>query len=135
MVFLSTASFANALVYTTMVFSIIGITFHLISSIVISVIIGLANSVINSFTDSLGVQSSLGVSFLATTWIAWVLFLLAGEYWIFVWFVEVRTHAFKARYRTLQEMGDYKGIFRELLSDLRRPKKTKVVENREEAYI
>jgi hypothetical protein len=35
------------------------------------------------------------------------------------WFIEFRTRSYKARQRTAQEIGDYKGIKREVLSDLR----------------
>jgi hypothetical protein len=122
----------KTLVHTTMSVSLIGITFHLIASIAMSSIAGLANSVVNSFGNSLGVQSKAGVAFLALTWSAWVLELLAGWYWISVWFVEVRTYAVKARYRTSREMGNYRGVFKEVINDLRRPKEMDLVRDQDE---
>lgn len=122
----SGAKFSKILIYTTIVFAGLGITFHLVASIGVTVVISLANTVVNAVGNDLGLYSKVGNEFLALTWISFVLIFVAGSYWGAVWFVELRTYAVKARYRTIQEIGDYRGIFSEVIDDFRRPKDQKI---------
>jgi hypothetical protein len=108
LIVLSNAPFAKVLIYSTIVLAWLGIVFHLVASIGVTVIIAIANTVINTVGNDLGVYSSMGSKFLALTWVAWALIFISGLYWGTVWFVELRTWAIKARYRTTQEIGDYR---------------------------
>jgi hypothetical protein len=74
---------------------------------------------INSFSDVLGLSATVGGKYLAVIWVAYIAAQMANGYWMSTWFIEFRTRSYKARQRTAQEMGDYKGIKREVLSDLR----------------
>jgi len=74
---------------------------------------------INSFSDVLGLSATVGGKFLALIWIAYIAAQAANGYWMTTWFIEFRTRSYKARQRTAQEIGEYKGIKREVLSDLR----------------
>jgi pantothenate kinase len=119
---LSGAAFAKILIYSTIVFSWLGVVFHLAAAIGVTAIIAIANTVINTVGNNLGVYSYMGTKFLIMIWVAWALIFISALYWGTVWFVEIRTYAIKARYRTSQEIGDYRGTFLEVADDFRRPK-------------
>lgn len=44
---------------------------------------------------------------------------MASFYWIAVWFVESRQISFRIRRRETGEVGDYRGIFKEVRGDIR----------------
>ncbi|KIM94167.1 hypothetical protein OIDMADRAFT_61000 [Oidiodendron maius Zn] len=77
------------------------------------------NKAINNSSAILGISAAVGGKFLALIWAAYVAAQMANGYWIATWFVKFRTVSYKARHRTPQQMRSYKGIWREILSDLR----------------
>lgn len=83
---------------------------------------GFAHSVasqMNSLTPDTGLSAEVGTKYLTFLWIGFIAMFMANAYWMTVWFVEFRARSYKARARTPMEMGDYKGINREVLSDIR----------------
>ncbi|TVY84822.1 hypothetical protein LSUE1_G002097 [Lachnellula suecica] len=80
------------------------------------------SSTMNSFSDTSGLSATIGGKFLALIWFGYIAAQMANGYWMTTWFVTFRKSSYKARWRTQQEMGDYKGIKKEILSDLRLPK-------------
>lgn len=83
------------------------------------------NFVTNKFGNTLGVSAKIGKAFIALIWLGFVLQSLASSYWLCVWFVEFRQTSFRIRKREASEIGDYRGIFREIQSDFRFPKEPK----------
>lgn len=77
------------------------------------------NKVINNSSTIVGLSVTVGGEFLALIWIGYVAAQMANGYWVATWFVKFRTVSYKARLRTPQQMRSYKGIWREILSDLR----------------
>ena len=60
-----------------------------------------------------------GTSVLLIVWLAWLLVSLSVVYWGIVWFVEVRQSSFTRRKRSDDEVGNWKGIGREIRSDVK----------------
>ena len=77
------------------------------------------NKSINNLSDTTGLSSEIGSKYLAFIWIGYIAAFVANSYWTTVWFVEFRLRSYKARARTAQQMGDYKGAGKEILSDIR----------------
>jgi hypothetical protein len=74
---------------------------------------------INGFSDVTGLSAKVGTKFLVFMGIAFLGAQGANAYWTTVWFIEFRKRSYKARARTQLEMGDYKGIKKEVVSDIR----------------
>ena len=91
----------------------------LTTAITVTVLVSAISSSINGFSDTLGLRAGVGPKFFAFMWVGFVVAQMANWYWLAVWFVEFRQRSYKARRRTRREMGDYKGIGREVLSDFR----------------
>ncbi|RDW73328.1 hypothetical protein BP6252_07235 [Coleophoma cylindrospora] len=77
------------------------------------------SSTINKFSYALGLTATVGTKFLIFMWIGFIAAQMANSYWVTVWFVEYRKRSYKARERTPQEIGDYKNVGKELMSDIR----------------
>jgi hypothetical protein len=74
----------------------------------------------NNFSDVSGLSVAVGGKFLAFIWIGYTAAQIANGYWIATWFVKFRTTSYKVRQRTPQQMqAGYKGIKKEVLSDIR----------------
>lgn len=76
----------------------------------------------NKFGQSAGISANVGVIFIVLIWLGFVCQVFASSYWFCVWFVEFRQVSFRIRKREIGEIGDYKGILREVKSDVRSPK-------------
>jgi hypothetical protein len=50
------------------------------------------------------------------------LILFSSSYWVAIWFVEFRRHSLKVRRRTPEQIGNWSGLFREVLGDFRSDK-------------
>lgn len=110
---------SNMLVYLALGFSLLGLTFQLMASVAVTIMVSLIKSLVNSFGDSVGLEVVAGKGFLVFTWVSAGLLLVAQWYWGVVWWVEVRTVAWKARKRTWDEVGNWRGIFGEMKRDLK----------------
>lgn len=61
----------------------------------------------------------MGSKILIFIWVGFACSLLADIYWLSIWIVEFRSISFRARRRTQDEIGDWKGIWREVKDDVR----------------
>lgn len=91
----------------------------LVLAIVSTVVIAYGSSTINQFGTGLSIQVKQGSSFLAFIWVSAILSLIAGSYWLAVWFVAFRKSAFSRRSRTQSQIGNWTGIFGEVRRDLK----------------
>jgi hypothetical protein len=82
---------SRVLLYINMGFSILGVVFTLAGSIAVTVIAKLLAGVVNMIGNGVGLYAESGNKFLALSWIASVMILLANAYWLSIWFVEFKS--------------------------------------------
>ncbi|KAK1579605.1 uncharacterized protein LY79DRAFT_563775 [Colletotrichum navitas] len=111
--------FVRALVLVSLVFSLLAsITLPTFAVILTALVYG-ARNMLNKTMDAFGIQIQAGGSFIAMAWVAAVASMAAATYWFMVWFVSFRRTAFSRRKRTENEIGNWRGIFREVKGDLK----------------
>ncbi|KAH6673061.1 hypothetical protein B0J14DRAFT_592305 [Halenospora varia] len=103
----------------------IGILTRSIDAILATTISVTLKFVVNKFGSTVGVSATTGGTFIALIWLGFVFQSLASSYWLCVWFVEFRQISFRIRKREPGEIGDYRGIVREIKRDVRSPKEHK----------
>jgi len=89
-----------------------------LAAVATGIIVGGQRS-IHGLSTALGLAVGEGSAFLALTWVAAAGGAVAATYWLAVWFVEFRRTAFARRRRSPEEIGNWKGIWREVREDLR----------------
>jgi hypothetical protein len=99
----------------------IGMITRTIDAILATAIAVLLSYITNKFGSTLGVSAQAGGIFIALIWVGFVCQLVAGLYWLGVWFVEFRQISFRARTRDEGDVEDYRGILKEIKSDVLRP--------------
>jgi hypothetical protein len=107
--------------YCALFFSFLGMNFTLTVSLNLTAVTIMVKNVVSQIEPALGVEASSGSAFLGSSWVAVICALVYNQYWIIVWLVEIRTIAFKRRTRTDAEMGNWKGVVRELKDDFKKP--------------
>lgn len=110
------------LVRINLVASVMGGTALFFFAVVMTGLILGGASILGDLSGAVGLQINEGGPFLALGWVAAVLGMGVAWYWFSVWFVGFRLSSFKRRARTGEEIGNWRGIFREVKSDLRLPK-------------
>ncbi|KAL8393846.1 hypothetical protein RB595_003558 [Gaeumannomyces hyphopodioides] len=83
--------------------------------------------------EALGVRARTSSRFVTMAWVAAVLSALAALHWWVVWFVEFRRHAYSKRRRTPQQVGNYRGILREVRADRALPREAEPAAKEEAA--
>lgn len=78
------------LVVANVSFTVLSSTFQFLASVVATVIINLSQKLIGEVGGALNIHSHKGGKVLLLTWLGWLFILLAGLYWFYIWFVEVR---------------------------------------------
>ncbi|GKT63849.1 SUR7 protein [Colletotrichum tofieldiae] len=111
--------FLRVLVLVSLIFSLIGsFVLPAFAAVTTGLIYG-GKSMLNKSMDAFGMQIQTGGPFVAMAWVAAVASMAAATYWFMVWFVSFRRTAFSRRKRTESEIGNWRGIFREVKGDLR----------------
>ncbi|OLN87615.1 hypothetical protein CCHL11_05647 [Colletotrichum chlorophyti] len=111
--------FVRALVLISLVFSVIGsFILPLFAIVTTGIIIG-GQRMLDRSTDAFGIKIQQGGPFLAMSWVAAVASMAAATYWFLVWFVSFRRTALSRRRRTENEIGNWRGIFREVKGDMK----------------
>ena len=101
--------------------SYLGSTFQFGSVIITTIVLVVASSTINRFGSYLGVEAHVGVKYLVVSWFSTIFMFTASTYWDIVWFVEFRKTAITRRWRTEPQMGNYRGILREVRNNWKTP--------------
>jgi len=109
---------SRVLLYINMGFSILGVVFTLAGSIAVTVIAKLLAGVVNMIGNGVGLYAESGNKFLALSWIASVMILLANAYWLSVWFVEFKSFRLVLERRPVEQRGSYLEILREVKENL-----------------
>lgn len=107
--------------YCALFFSFVGMNFTLTFTLNLTAVTMMVKNIVSQIEPALGVEASSGNTFLGSSWFAVVCALIYNQYWIIVWFVEIRTIAFKRRTRTDAEIGNWKGVVQELKADFKKP--------------
>ncbi|GJC87437.1 hypothetical protein ColLi_10275 [Colletotrichum liriopes] len=111
--------FLRVLVLVSLIFSLIGsFVLPAFAAVTTGLIYG-GKNMLNKSMDAFGMQIQTGGPFVAMAWVAAVASMAAATYWFMVWFVSFRRTAFSRRKRTESEIGNWRGIFREVKGDLR----------------
>ncbi|RDW67023.1 hypothetical protein BP5796_09772 [Coleophoma crateriformis] len=110
------------LMWTIFISTGLAVTFQFIGAVIVTAFAGGATAVVSKFGNGVGLYANMGIQLQIFVWVSFGLLLLSFSYWLSVWFVEFRQRSYKARRRTSYEIGNWKGIFAEVLSDLRLPK-------------
>lgn len=100
-------------------FATLATTAFWLIAITMSLVVGIANSIIGGFGEGLSLHVEQGGAFLAILWVAAVLSAVASTYWFVVWLVEFRRSAFSRRRRTEAQMGGYRQMVGELRKDFK----------------
>lgn len=87
----------------------------------LTAVISIVGQMVSSVGPALGVDSSPGVPFLASSWVACLFALLFNQYWMVVWLVEIRAYGFRRRIRTDEEIGNWSEAVAELKRDWKKP--------------
>jgi hypothetical protein len=109
------------LLYANISLASIGILTRSIDAVLATVISATLVFVTNKFGNSVGVSATTGGIFIALIWLGFVFQSIASLYWYGVWFVEFRQVSFRIRNREATEIGDYRGIVKEMKRDVRSP--------------
>ncbi|KAF9871366.1 hypothetical protein CkaCkLH20_11287 [Colletotrichum karsti] len=111
--------FLRVLVITSLIFSMIAATvLPLFAAVVTAIVVG-GRKMLDKEGDAFGIQIKQGGPFIAMSWVAAVASMAASSYWFSMWFVSFRRTAFSRRKRTESEIGNWRGIFREVKGDLK----------------
>lgn len=109
----------NIFVRINLCFSAVGAQFLLLSAITATVVVKAVGSFTNKFASTINIYVEDGNKFIRVVWIAVACAFPLQFLWFAVWFVEIRMWALRKRTREAQEIGNWKGIFREVWSDLK----------------
>ncbi|UQC87227.1 uncharacterized protein CLUP02_12729 [Colletotrichum lupini] len=119
--------FMRVLVLVSLVFSMLGAFVLPSFAIVTTSLIYGGKSMLNKSMAAFGMQIQTGGPFVAMAWVAAVASMAAASYWFIVWFVSFRRTAFSRRKRTENEIGNWRGIFREVKGDMLHTEKVEVL--------
>jgi len=108
---------SRLLIYFNVFWPALATAFAFLAAILVSVMVVLA-SLLNGFSDTVGVQVDLGGIALLVVWLSFVFVSLVIFYWTSVWFVETRKSSFIKRRRDEDEIGHWRGIGKEVWRDL-----------------
>ncbi|KAK2009029.1 hypothetical protein LZ32DRAFT_684203 [Colletotrichum eremochloae] len=111
--------FVRPLVIISLVFSLIGSFVLPAFAVVTTAVVYGARNLMSDMMDAFGMQIQAGGPFVAMAWVAAVASMAAATYWFMVWFVSFRRTAFSRRRRNENEIGNWRGIFREVKGDLK----------------
>jgi hypothetical protein len=102
-----------------MFWPVLASAFAFVAAILLTVVISGVFLLAGEIVDVAGTDVVQGTSVLLIVWLAWLLVSLSVVYWGIVWFVEVRQSSFTRRKRSDDEVGNWKGIGREIRSDVK----------------
>ncbi|KAJ5031488.1 dihydroceramide delta-desaturase [Bipolaris maydis] len=111
---------SRILAYINIMWPLLASTFAFLAATLLTIVIAGVFAAVDGVVNGVGVEVWQGGSVLFLAWLAWVLISLPVVYWGLVWFVEVRRWGFASRKRSEEEVGNWKGIGREVWSDLKR---------------
>lgn len=104
------------------------------ATVITALIVGESASV-RSLGQAIGLDLGFGTSFLIIEWAAAASSVVGTLYWLSVWFVDYRESSFSRTSRHPARIGDWYGIWDELVSDWRGPLRETQEQTDKEALI
>lgn len=104
----------------SLIFAALATLVLLLIALIMSLIVGIATSILGDFGEGLSLHIKGGGIFLAILWVSTVLSIVASLFWFVVWFVEFRKSSFSRRSRTPDQIGAYSQIIAEVKKDLKK---------------
>lgn len=109
---------SRILLYINIGFSTLGTAFLLTGSIAVTILSELMAKIVNMIGNGIGLYAEKGGKFIALTWVAFGMILLANTFWFVVWFVEFKTWSLVLRSRMPEQRGNYLRVFKEVKDNL-----------------
>lgn len=106
------------ILYVNLSLTTLGFITRLLDTILATAISVILSWVVNKFGNTLGMSANIGAIFITLVWLGFLFQTLASGFWDVVWFVEFRQVSFRKRRREKNEVGNYTGVLREVVSDL-----------------
>ncbi|KNG47960.1 sphingolipid delta4-desaturase [Stemphylium lycopersici] len=110
---------SRLLAYVNMFWPLLASIFAFLASTLFTVLIAGVFAAVGNVVGAAGVEVQQGASALLLAWLAWLLASLSLVYWGLVWFVEVRRSSLIKRKRSEDEVGNWRGIGREVWRDVK----------------
>ncbi|KAN0104969.1 hypothetical protein V8E51_010714 [Hyaloscypha variabilis] len=107
------------IIYSNLGFSTLGSIFQVVGAALATAVIAALNLAASSIGNGVGVYSTQGKTFLIFVWLSFALLVTSNWYWLAIWFVEVREFTLRVRRRGSDEIGNWRGLPREIWGDLR----------------
>ena len=114
---------SRLLIFVNILAAYLSSLFAFVAGLLLTVVVLGATSLTGNLGYALGLSIERNFRVLSFVWISCGLMLVVGVYWGVVWFVEVRRWSFVRRLRTDEEVGNWRGMKREIWRDIRREKK------------
>ncbi|KAF1928493.1 uncharacterized protein M421DRAFT_62912 [Didymella exigua CBS 183.55] len=108
---------SRLLVYANVFWPALASASAFLAAVIASAIAVLVGAV-GGFSNTVGVQIGRGATALLFVWLSAVFTGLGAGYWASVWFVETRRSSFMKRGRDDDEVGNWRGVAREVWRDL-----------------
>lgn len=110
---------SRLLAYFNIFWPLLASTFAFVAASILTIMIAGVFGAVEIAIHGADLKVGRGGSALLIAWLAWVFASLPVIYWSLVWFVEVRMWSFTKRRRGDDEVGNWKGIGREVWKDLK----------------
>ena len=109
---------SRPVVYATLFFSELAAIASFIAALLLTILIKGFVGVLGGVGKALSLVIDNGDTTIALAWISWTFSLLVSLYWVAVWFVAFRQWSFVRRERSDDEIGNWRGIGREIQRDV-----------------
>ena len=110
---------SRLLIYANIFWAGLASFFAVLAAAILTGLILAIMQTVDGFGEALGVLIHQGNKALLFVWLAWFFAVLAAGYWDTVWFVELRSWSFARRKRSEDEKGNWRGVGREIMRDLK----------------
>jgi hypothetical protein len=114
---------SRLLVITNIVASCISFLFAFVAALLLTVLAVGITSLLRDLGSANGLSVERGTQMLIFMWASWGAMAIVTIYWGTVWFVEVRRWSLVRKARTDEEIGDWRGMGKEVWRTFRRQKK------------
>ncbi|KAF3007740.1 hypothetical protein E8E13_009930 [Curvularia kusanoi] len=109
---------SRLLVYLNGMSSALATACAIVAAVLLSTIFVLTG-LVNNFSNTVGIQIERGATALLFVWLSAVFAGFSMLYWTTVWFVETRKSSFVKRHRDEDEIGNWKGMGKEVWRDIK----------------
>jgi hypothetical protein len=113
---------SRLLIITNIVASYISFLFAFVAALLLTVLVVGITSLVRNLGSANGLSVERATRILILIWASCGAMMIVAAYWAAVWFVEVRRWSLVRRSRTDEEIGDWRGMGKEIWRSFRRQK-------------